>query len=434
MSATMVIAGVEQADLDAAIAAANAALAAHAAGDATDAELAAAVATLNTAIAAMTDPAELAAAVGAVTALLAATGKGFVYTTDPDEPRPTGFASVQWVCPEEPTNATDEDTWLDLDASTVATLIAAHDASGSAHADIRAAITAAVAAHAAGDATDAELAAGIAAEVTNRDAAIATHDASGSAHSDIRSAIAAMTDPTELADAISAAIASHAASDATDAELTAAIAAEVANRDAALATKQPLDADLTAIAALTTAPFGRSLLEGAGAIGIRSALGVKIAGEVGGPPVIVRKTADETVNASTALQNDDHLVVAVAANAVYRIELMLLTSAGSTNEDWKFDWTMPAGATLRWGAASGAEAAVAPWGAVASGSAEQAIMTESSVMSIGGANVAGGTLILGILAVAGTAGNLQFRWAQNTSAAVDNKLLTNSLLIADRVA
>ena len=44
----------------------------------------------------------------------------------------------------------------------------------------------------------------------------------------------------------------------------------------ALAGKQPLDADLTAIAALTTTAFGRSLLEAATAAAARSTLGVAV--------------------------------------------------------------------------------------------------------------------------------------------------------------
>lgn len=132
-----------------------------------------------------------------------------------------------------------------------------HKADSGAHASLFAAKQDAATA-----ATDTELAA----EATARSDADAAHAAlttgahnltallaakAGVSHSHVisdvtglQAALDALTDPSELATAISAAIATHAASDATDAELTAAIASEVANRDTAIS---------AAVASLTTA-------------------------------------------------------------------------------------------------------------------------------------------------------------------------------------
>ncbi len=58
---------------------------------------------------------------------------------------------------------------------------------------------------------------------------------------------------------------------AADAVLSSAISSEASARAAADATLQPLDSDLTAIAALSTTAFGRALLELANAVALRTA-------------------------------------------------------------------------------------------------------------------------------------------------------------------
>ena len=102
------------------------------------------------------------------------------------------------------------------------------------------------------------------------------------------------------------------------------------------------------------------------------------AGVVPGVMSPVRKTADETVNNSTTLQNDDHLQLALAANDIYLVELFLLQQSPSLNSDFKCGWSYPAACTIN------------------------------------GAN----------------AGTLIFQWAQNTATVEDTKVLTNSYLIA----
>lgn len=66
-------------------------------------------------------------------------------------------------------------------------------------------------------------------------------------------------------------------------ELAAALGDDpnfAATMTAALAGKQPIDSDLTAIAALTTTAFGRSLLEAANAGALRTLAGVAIGSDV----------------------------------------------------------------------------------------------------------------------------------------------------------
>lgn len=49
-----------------------------------------------------------------------------------------------------------------------------------------------------------------------------------------------------------------------------------------------------------------------------------------GSAVIARKTADEVVNNSATLQNDDHLLLALAANEVWEVEINLWYDSGTT--------------------------------------------------------------------------------------------------------
>ncbi|MEU0667195.1 hypothetical protein ABZ508_02540 [Streptomyces lavendulocolor] len=56
------------------------------------------------------------------------------------------------------------------------------------------------------------------------------------------------------------------------------------------------------------------------------------------------KTADEAVTSSTTLQNDNHLLVSLAANSQYEIVLRM-AAQGSASGDIKLAWTLPAGAT-----------------------------------------------------------------------------------------
>lgn len=63
------------------------------------------------------------------------------------------------------------------------------------------------------------------------------------------------------------------------------------------------------------------------------------------------KTADESVNNSTTLQNDNHLVLALEVNSVYRGHLTVLVSSGDVSEtDWPaLAFTYPTGTTIsRW--------------------------------------------------------------------------------------
>ena len=155
---------------------------------------------------------------------------------------------------------------------------------------------------------------------------------------------------------------------------------------------------------------------------------VTIASSGGGSgPTIVRKTANETVNNSSVLQNDDHLLKALAANEVWLFEAVLWYTSGAT-PDIKLAWTVPAGATLAWSTLNGVNAAGASW---EGGAAESTSGTARDFASGAGTRL---THVVGYVANGATAGNLQLQWAQNTANASDTIMLANSILRATLLA
>ena len=60
----------------------------------------------------------------------------------------------------------------------------------------------------------------------------------------------------------------------------------------------------------------------------------------GSGPTTVYKTADETVNNSTTLQDDDHISLSVLANEVWAFHMVLHSSSDAT-PDIKVGWSVP---------------------------------------------------------------------------------------------
>jgi hypothetical protein len=148
----------------------------------------------------------------------------------------------------------------------------------------------------------------------------------------------------------------------------------------------------------------------------------------GGGPTIVRKTADETVNNSTVLQNDDHLLLAIAANEVWLVVFYLnLLQGNSTTPLYKFAVTVPDGATLIFGG---------PMETTTTGVANVTGTTTSggALTQRTAANAIDALMLFAIVTNGATAGNIQLQWAQAITQAVDTKVLANSCLIAFKLA
>lgn len=139
----------------------------------------------------------------------------------------------------------------------------------------------------------------------------------------------------------------------------------------------------------------------------------------------VPKTADETVNNSTVLQNDDDLLFAVGANEVWLISFHILYFSAGGGTDIKFRLAAPVGATINRGLAYGYDVG---WSPVVQGT------------NLGAADLVAGTANQNdplefwvIVANGATAGNIQLQWAQNAAVAEDTKVLENSFIIAHRL-
>lgn len=145
---------------------------------------------------------------------------------------------------------------------------------------------------------------------------------------------------------------------------------------------------------------------------------------------LVRKTADESVTSSTTLQNDTHLLFAVAANEVWLFEAFLAVE-GSDAGDFKLAFKVPSGATLIWaahGVRTGATTATDDINAIV-------IEVDDSPATYGSAAASDvGIFVKGTIVNGANAGDLQLRWAQATSDGTPTKVLANSWLKGFRSA
>jgi len=132
-------------------------------------------------------------------------------------------------------------------------------------------------------------------------------------------------------------------------------------------------------------------------------------------------------NTGSAVQNDDHLFITLGANETWDFEAFIIATSTASNPDIKVTFTAPTGAgtTLIWTAEKqeGANLEIASL-VTASG-------TERNFTI--GANATIIFRVKGVVATAGTAGSLQFRWAQNTAHGTSTTVLANSFLKATKL-
>lgn len=131
----------------------------------------------------------------------------------------------------------------------------------------------------------------------------------------------------------------------------------------------------------------------------------------------IYKAADEIINGSAALQDDDHLTTSLAASAKYAIRLVLFVSAANATPGIEFRFN----------------------GSVGSSSIRYAVMTDGGapvlMSSFGGATTGAISLTATthVVVIDGTietstAGTFTLQWAQSVGHASDTKVLENSYM------
>lgn len=150
-----------------------------------------------------------------------------------------------------------------------------------------------------------------------------------------------------------------------------------------------------------------------------------------GPHLVVRKTLDESVTSSTLLQNDDVLLMAVAANEIWHVQLCLSFSAVQATGDLKVAFTFPAGGEI------GMTGPGADNTGTFNMSRFEGTTTPTTARSFSGpasSTARAFQVIEGIFINAGTAGNFQLQWAQAASNVTATIVRANSTLWAVKLA
>ena len=140
------------------------------------------------------------------------------------------------------------------------------------------------------------------------------------------------------------------------------------------------------------------------------------------PHKFARKTSDQTVSNSTVFVDDSELKFTVGANEVWEF-LILLKLNTYTGVDWKGTITVPAGgvANIR---GSFPLTSITNWS-----NATDALTTVATADRTNGA-----AMVAGIYVGGANAGTVQLQWAQVNAFNVNTKVLTNSVLIAHKIA
>lgn len=151
-------------------------------------------------------------------------------------------------------------------------------------------------------------------------------------------------------------------------------------------------------------------------------------------PIAVIKPSAQTRNTTTSVADDADLILAVAASTSYHIQGVIIydganMTTGSDPGGLKYTFSLPAGATGQYFGAHQNQSGNFT-GSYASN------WTDTVTAATQGTGLPNNTLvsISGVLQIAGTAGNLTFRWAQVNSSGTNTKVYAQSFLTAQRIA
>lgn len=150
-------------------------------------------------------------------------------------------------------------------------------------------------------------------------------------------------------------------------------------------------------------------------------------GAAGTGNTLVRKPANEDVISSTTFQNDDHLVIALAANEIWEFEAYVIcTTNNDANPDIKWTFTVPTGASINW---------VSSFQEGSNAIAEKQIVTATATSITNPISAGTPTCLIkirGFVANGANAGSLQFQWAQVNADTSYTRVQANSFMKAGR--
>ena len=150
-----------------------------------------------------------------------------------------------------------------------------------------------------------------------------------------------------------------------------------------------------------------------------------------GPRTPIRKSVNEDLVSSTALQDDDALLFAVGATETWEFDFEVYMITATSAIDAKVGLTVPAGATVLY-SVEGLDPALAS-GNVGSMNF-LAIATSGAATAVGISSGLTPVRIRGTVVTAGTAGNVVFQWAQNNSSVSALTVRAGSFVDYGRIA
>ena len=145
--------------------------------------------------------------------------------------------------------------------------------------------------------------------------------------------------------------------------------------------------------------------------------------------LIVRKPSDEPVTSSTVLQNDDHLLLPVAANEIWHFRFVIVYD-GATAGDIKIAFTFPTGGDLRLSSVLIGTADTFTFGLWSSTTSPSPAYSSSAQ----GTGIYMTLPLEGVFVNGANAGNLQLQWAQNASSGTATTVKANSTLWGMKLA
>ena len=145
---------------------------------------------------------------------------------------------------------------------------------------------------------------------------------------------------------------------------------------------------------------------------------------------LIRKTADETVNNSAVMQNDDHFSFSIGANEVWLVNLYLIMR-GTDSGGMDFTWSLPSGGQF---VANFIGSQDNQSSGVAVGGVDTALITTEVRLVADAASVDIQAIHIACLIVnSSTGGTAQLQWAQATNIATDTIMHSESFMVAHQL-